>query len=406
MTDWLVKHFIQNPDDKDDPAVRQRYGLLSGGVGILLNLLLSAGKFLAGLLTGSIAVTADAFNNLSDAGSSVVTLAGFRLAAKQADDDHPFGHGRIEYLTGLLVAAAILLVGVELARTSLEKILQPEAVDFSWLSVGILCASILVKLWMSAFNRRLSRRIGSAAMAATAADSLSDVVATSAVLLGTLAGHFFSLRIDGWVGILVAAFILRAGWEAAKDTLDPLLGQSPDPNLVESIQKAVLAHPQVTGVHDLIIHDYGPGRRMMSLHAEVPMDADVLEVHDVIDNIERELKETFHIEAVIHMDPIATKDPQTNALREKMAALVREIDPAMTIHDFRMTVGPDHQNLIFDVVVPHKCPLSDEEVKESWRAGPFSRWSPLTAPIRISLRLNKIFTPSPPKCDIIKSDIP
>ena len=359
MTDWLVKHFIQNPDDKDDPAVRQRYGLLSGGVGILLNLLLSAGKFLAGLLTGSIAVTADAFNNLSDAGSSVVTLAGFRLAAKQADDDHPFGHGRIEYLTGLLVAAAILLVGVELARTSLEKILQPEAVDFSWLSVGILCASILVKLWMSAFNRRLSRRIGSAAMAATAADSLSDVVATSAVLLGTLAGHFFSLRIDGWV----AAFILRAGWEAAKDTLDPLLGQSPDPDLVESIQKAVLAHPQVTGVHDLIIHDYGPGRRMMSLHAEVPMDADVLEVHDVIDNIERELKETFHIEAVIHMDPIATKDPQTNALREKMAALVREIDPAMTIHDFRMTVGPDHQNLIFDVVVPHKCPLSDEEVK-------------------------------------------
>ena len=363
MTDWLVKHFIQNPDDKDDPAVRQRYGLLSGGVGILLNLLLSAGKFLAGLLTGSIAVTADAFNNLSDAGSSVVTLAGFRLAAKQADDDHPFGHGRIEYLTGLLVAAAILLVGVELARTSLEKILQPEAVDFSWLSVGILCASILVKLWMSAFNRRLSRRIGSAAMAATAADSLSDVVGTSAVLLGTLAGHFFSLRIDGWVGILVAAFILRAGWEAAKDTLDPLLGQSPDPDLVESIQKAVLAHPQVTGVHDLIIHDYGPGRRMMSLHAEVPMDADVLEVHDVIDNIERELKETFHIEAVIHMDPIATKDPQTNALREKMAALVREIDPAMTIHDFRMTVGPDHQNLIFDVVVPHKCPLSDEEVK-------------------------------------------
>ena len=363
MTDWLVQRCIRRPEDGSDPAVRQAYGLLSGGVGIVLNLLLSAGKFVAGVLTGSIAVTADAFNNLSDAGSSVVTLAGFRLAAKQADDDHPFGHGRIEYLTGLLVAAAILLVGVELARTSLEKILQPEAVDFSWLSVGILCASILVKLWMSAFNRRLSRRIGSAAMAATAADSLSDVGATSAVLLGTLAGHFFSLRIDGWVGILVAAFILRAGWEAAKDTLDPLLGQSPDPDLVESIQKAVLAHPQVTGVHDLIIHDYGPGRRMMSLHAEVPMDADVLEVHDVIDNIERELKETFHIEAVIHMDPIATKDPQTNALREKMAALVREIDPAMTIHDFRMTVGPDHQNLIFDVVVPHKCPLSDEEVK-------------------------------------------
>lgn len=365
MTDWLVKTFIQHPDDRDDPAVRQRYGLLSGLVGIILNLLLSAGKFLAGVFTGSIAVTADAFNNLSDAGSSVVTLAGFRLAAKQADDDHPFGHGRIEYISGLIVAGAILLVGIELARSSLEKIFRPEAVDFSWLSVGILCASILVKLWMSAFNRKLGRRIGSAAMAATAADSLSDVVATSAVLLGTLVGHFTGLHIDGWVGALVAVFILRAGWGAAKDTLDPLLGQSPDPDLVSSIEKAILAHPQVTGVHDLVIHDYGPGRRMMSLHAEVPMDADVLEVHDVIDNIERELKEKFHIEAVIHMDPIATKDPYTNQLREQVAELVREIDPDMTIHDFRMTAGPDHQNLIFDVVVPHHCPLSDEEVKEA-----------------------------------------
>ncbi len=365
MTDWLVKTFIQHPDDRDDPAVRQRYGLLSGLVGIILNLLLSAGKFLAGVFTGSIAVTADAFNNLSDAGSSVVTLAGFRLAAKQADDDHPFGHGRIEYISGLIVAGAILLVGIELARSSLEKIFRPEAVDFSWLSVGILCASILVKLWMSAFNRKLGRRIGSAAMAATAADSLSDVVATSAVLLGTLVGHFTGLHIDGWVGALVAVFILRAGWGAAKDTLDPLLGQSPDPDLVSSIEKAILAHPQVTGVHDLVIHDYGPGRRMMSLHAEVPMDADVLEVHDVIDNIERELKEKFHIEAVIHMDPIATKDPYTNQLREQVAGLVREIDPDMTIHDFRMTAGPDHQNLIFDVVVPHHCPLSDEEVKEA-----------------------------------------
>lgn len=363
MIDWLVKKFIKDPENWEDPAVRERYGLLTGLVGIVLNLLLSAGKLGAGLLTGSISVTADAFNNLSDAGSSVVTLAGFRMAAKQADEDHPFGHGRIEYLAGLIVAAAILLVGVELAKTSVEKILSPEAVSFSWLSAGILLGSILVKLWMSWFNRTLGRRIGSAAMAATAADSLSDAVATSAVLLGTLVFRFTGYNVDGWVGLLVAVFILRSGWGAAKDTLDPLLGQGPDPDLVESIQKAVLAHPQVTGVHDLIIHDYGPGRRMMSLHAEVPMDADVLEVHDVIDNIERELKETFHIEAVIHMDPIATKDPQTNALREKMAALVREIDPAMTIHDFRMTVGPDHQNLIFDVVVPHKCPLSDEEVK-------------------------------------------
>lgn len=229
--------------------------------------------------------------------------------------------------------------------------------------MGILCAAILVKLWMFYFNRTLGKRIDSAAMCATAADSLSDVAATSAVLLGTLVGGFTGLHIDGWVGILVAVFILRAGWGAAKDTLDPLLGQSPDPTLVHAIEETVLAHEIVTGIHDLIIHDYGPGRSMLSLHAEVPMDADMLAVHDVIDDIERELKEKFHIEAVIHMDPIATKDPLTNELKAKVAGLVQQIDPAMTIHDFRMTQGPHHQNLIFDVVVPHSSDLTDEEVK-------------------------------------------
>ena len=363
MVDLLVKAFISRPDDWEDPEIRQRYGLLTGGVGIALNLLLSLGKFLAGVLTGSIAITADAFNNLSDAGSSVVTLAGFQMAAKRADDDHPFGHGRMEYVSGLIVAGAILLVGVELVKSSVEKILRPEEIAFSWASVGILCAAILVKLWMFHFNRTLGRRIGSAAMEATAADSLSDAAATSAVLLGTLVGGLTGLHIDGWVGLLVAAFILRAGWGAARDTLDPLLGQSPDPKLVEDIEQTVLAHELVSGIHDLIVHDYGPGRRMVSLHAEVPMDADMLAVHDIIDDIERELKEKFRIEAVIHMDPIATRDPRTNALKEQVAELVREVDPAMTIHDFRMTQGPHHQNLIFDVVAPHRCPLSDEEVK-------------------------------------------
>ncbi len=363
MVDFLVKTFISRPDDWEDPEIRQRYGLLTGGVGICLNLLLSLGKFLAGLITGSIAITADAFNNLSDAGSSVVTLVGFHMAAKKADDDHPFGHGRMEYISGLIVAAAILLVGVELAKSSLEKILHPEDITLSWVSVGILCAAILVKLWMFYFNRTLGKRIDSAAMCATAADSLSDVAATSAVLLGTLVGGFTGLYIDGWVGILVAVFILRAGWGAAKDTLDPLLGQSPDPTLVHAIEKTVMAHELVTGIHDLIIHDYGPGRSMLSLHAEVPMDADMLAVHDVIDDIERELKEKFHIEAVIHMDPIATKDPLTNEMKTRVAGLVREIDPDMTIHDFRMTQGPHHQNLIFDVVVPHSCDLTDDEVK-------------------------------------------
>lgn len=261
------------------------------------------------------------------------------------------------------MAGAILLVGVELVKSSVEKILRPEEIAFSWASVGILCAAILVKLWMFHFNRTLGRRIGSAAMGATAADSLSDAAATSAVLLGTLVGGLTGLHIDGWVGLLVAAFILRAGWGAARDTLDPLLGQSPDPKLVEDIEQTVLAHELVSGIHDLIVHDYGPGRRMVSLHAEVPMDADMLAVHDIIDDIERELKEKFRIEAVIHMDPIATRDPRTNALKEQVAELVREVDPAMTIHDFRMTQGPHHQNLIFDVVAPHRCPLSDEEVK-------------------------------------------
>lgn len=363
MTDWLVKRFIKHPDQGDDPEVRRSYGRLSGCVGILLNLLLSGGKFLAGVITGSIAITADAFNNLSDAGSSVVTLAGFQMASKKADDDHPFGHGRIEYLSGLIVAVAILLVGWELAKSSLGKILRPEAVSFSWLSVGILAGSILVKLWMYFFNRALGRRIDSAAMLATATDSLSDTVATSAVLLGTLVGHFSGWMIDGYVGILVAAFILRAGWGAAKDTMDPLLGQNPDPALVRGIQETALAHPEITGMHDLVIHDYGPGRVMLSFHAEVPMDADVLEMHDVIDNVERELHEKFRVEAVIHMDPIATNDPKTTELRVRVAQLVRAIDPDMTIHDFRITAGPDHTNLIFDVVVPHRCALTDDEVR-------------------------------------------
>ena len=362
MTDFLIKTFIRDSEQVHDPAVRERYGVLSGVVGILLNLLLSAGKLCAGVLSASISITADAFNNLSDAGSSVVTLVGFKLAGQKADDGHPFGHGRLEYLTGLLVSLVILLVGLELGKSSIEKILHPEPVSFSVVSVIILAISILVKLWMCLFNRRLGRRIGSAAMAATAADSLSDVAATSAVLAGTLVGRMTGLAIDGWVGALVAVFLLRAGWGAAKDTINPLLGQNPDPELVRNIQTTVLSHPQVTGMHDLIIHDYGPGRSMMSFHAEVPIDSDIMEAHDVIDHIERELKDRFGIETSVHMDPIATNDEQVNRVRAQVAALVQVIDPAMTIHDFRMTRGPLHTNLIFDVVVPHKCPLSDGEV--------------------------------------------
>ena len=367
MIDGLIRLFIKDCDNVGEPAVRQRYGVFAGAVGILLNLLLSAGKLLAGLASGSISITADAFNNLSDAGSSVVTLVGFKLAGQKADDGHPFGHGRMEYLAGLLVSLMILLVGVELGRSSIGKILRPEAVDFSLVSTGILAASILVKLWRGQFTRGRGRKTGSAALAAPAADSLSDAVATAAVLAGTLVNRFAHVNIDGWVGLAVAVFILRSGWGAAKDTINPLLGESPDPELVKQLRDLVLSHPQVVGMHDLIIHDYGPGRRLCSFHAEVPQDADILDAHDAIDHIEREIKEKFGIETTVHMDPIATADEKVNQLRRQVADLARVVEPELTIHDFRVGRGPTHTNVIFDAVVPHKCRLTDEEVLQRLR---------------------------------------
>ena len=344
------------------PETRQRCGTLSGAVGIGLNLLLFLGKLFAGIATASIAVTADAFNNLSDAASSVVTLVGFRLAGQKADEEHPFGHGRMEYLAGLVVAMLILLVGVELGQSSLDKIVHPEPVAFSPLSAGILAVSVAVKLWMFFFNRGLSKTIQSAALSATAADSLSDAVATTTLLLGLLAGHFFRLPLDGWLGLAVALFILRAGWGAAKDTIDPLLGRPMDRALAADIDRIVLGHDYILGIHDLVYHDYGPGRAMMSLHAEVPADGDFLEIHDVIDHIERELKARHHIETSIHMDPVV-RDGRTEALRQQVAELARQLDPDLSIHDFRITAGPIHTNILFDVVVPYGFRLSDGEVR-------------------------------------------
>jgi cation diffusion facilitator family transporter len=364
MIDFLVKKFIKSWENVHDPAVREKYGVLSGVVGIILNLLLCGGKLFAGVLTGSISVIADALNNLSDAASSVVTLVGFKLAGQKADESHPFGHGRAEYLAGLLVSLIILLVGLELGKSSIEKILTPQPVSFSVASVVILIASILIKLWMSLFNRKLGQRIGSAAMQATATDALSDVVATSAVLVGAVIAQVSGVNVDGWMGVVVALFILRSGWGAAKDTLNPLMGQKPDPELVREIEQTVLAHPQVVGMHDLVIHDYGPGRAMMSFHAEVRRDADIMEAHDAIDHIERELQRKFGIVTSVHMDPIATDDVRVAKVRSQVASLVQIIDPNMTIHDFRMTEGPRYTNLIFDVVVPHRCTLSDQEVKK------------------------------------------
>ncbi len=365
MVSLLSRLFIRDRDDVSSPAVRQAYGVLCGLVGIFLNLLLFAGKFVSGLITGSVAITADAFNNLSDAGSSVVTLLGFRLAGKKQDRDHPFGHGRMEYLSGLFVAAAILFMGVELAKTSFDKILHPEDIEFSVISVVILIVSICVKLYMAFYNRAVGKKIGSAAMAATAADSLSDTCATAVVLAATLVGHFFDLRIDGWCGILVAILIVIAGIRAAKETIDPLLGQPPEKDFVDSIEKTVLSYPEITGIHDLIVHDYGPGRRMISLHAEVPCGEDILSLHDVIDNAERELCEKLNCSAVIHMDPIDTNDETLSFLRKAVTDRMTEIDPELNVHDMRIVSGPTHTNLIFDVLVPFGFFMTDDEVRKA-----------------------------------------
>ena len=363
MIQFLARRFIRDCDNVTDPAVRRAYGVLCGCVGIGLNVLLFAGKFLAGLFSGSIAITADAFNNLSDAGSSVVTLLGFKLAAQAPDKHHPFGHGRLEYVSGLVVSMVILLMGVELAKGSVEAILHPEPVAFSPLAIAILLCSIGAKLYMAFYNRRIGKRIGSAAMSAAAADSLSDTLATAAVLLGTLAGYFWDIRIDGWCGVVVAGFILWAGVNAAKDTIDPLLGQPPTPEFVREVQKLVLAHPEIIGIHDLIVHDYGPGRRIISLHAEVPANGNILVLHDVVDSAERELNAAMGCLATIHMDPVEQDDGVTAETRQRVASLVGIIDPGISIHDFRMVPGHTHTNVIFDAVLPFDCPLSEREAE-------------------------------------------
>ena len=363
MIELLARLFIRGRDTLAPSALRQAYGQLCGVVGIGLNLLLFAVKFFAGTLSGSIAITADAFNNLSDAGSSLVTLLGFRLAGRKPDPEHPFGHGRMEYISGLVVAGLILLMGVELFKSSLKKILQPEAIVSSPLVLLILALSVAVKLYMFYYNRAIGKRIKSSAMTVTATDSLSDAVSTTAVLVATLVAQFTGLNIDGWVGMLVALFILFSAYKAAKETLSPLLGQTPEPEFVEHIQQIVLSYPEVQNVHDLVVHDYGPGRVMISLHAEVPADGNLLQLHDVIDNIEHRLQKELGCVAVIHMDPIVTNDAHTTALRQAVAEQVKTIDPRLTIHDFRIVPGPSHTNLIFDVVVPYDVKLSGEQVR-------------------------------------------
>ena len=363
MVSLLIHMFIKDYRNTDSPEVRQQYGILSGAVGILFNIILFGTKFLAGLISHSIAITADAFNNLSDAGSSIITLVGFKMAGEKPDPHHPFGHGRIEYISGFLVSIIILLMAIELLRSSIGKILHPSDIDFSPLIVGILVLSILVKLYMFYYNRTMSRKIQSAAMAATALDSISDTLATSVVLLSTLIAHFTGLKIDGWCGTAVGLFILFAGFNAAKDTIGPLLGQAPDPEFVKSIRDLVMSYDEVLGVHDLIVHDYGPGRLMVSLHAEVPAKGDILHLHDTIDNIEKRLRRELSCEAVIHMDPILNDDEETNTLKSAVMDIVKMIDQSLTIHDFRIVKGPTHTNLIFDVVEPYQVSFLPEDLE-------------------------------------------
>lgn len=364
MVTLLAKWFIRNKDSLTEGQLRHKYGILCGALGVFLNIVLFAFKFFAGTLSGSIAITADAFNNLSDAGSSVVTLLGFKLANQKPDKEHPFGHGRMEYLSGLLVSMLIIYMGIELGKSSFSKILHPEEVVFSVVAVVILVASIAVKMYMGLYNRSVGKKINSAAMVATAADCFSDCLSTVAVLAATFVAHFAKIYIDGYVGLVVAVLIFIAGFRAAKETLSPLLGQAPEQDFVQEIYALVMKYEDVVGIHDLVVHDYGPGRRMISLHAEVPSHKDIMKLHDMVDNAEMELREKLNCEAVIHMDPIVTNDSITKETRERVALLVSAIDPEFTIHDFRMVAGPTHTNVIFDVVVPHGCKLSASEVEE------------------------------------------
>lgn len=361
MITILSKLFIKD----NMPIDRQRgvYGKLCGVVGILLNIVLFAIKFFAGIISNSIAITADAFNNLSDAGSSVVTLVGFKLSEQKPDAKHPYGHGRIEYISGLIVSAVILLMAYEMITDSIQKILHPEETSFSLPVVLILIISILVKCYMAFYNLKVGKKIDSATLRATGTDSLSDTISTIVVLASAIVGHFTDLHIDGICGVIVGLFILWAGISTARETVSLLMGEPPEKEYVDNIEELVIRFDEhIIGVHDLMVHDYGPGRKVISLHAEVPAEGNILEIHDIIDNLEKKVSEDFHCLATIHMDPVITQDPKVDLLKADVTTILAEIDPIISMHDFRIVSGPSHTNLIFDIVLPYKYPMSEREV--------------------------------------------
>ena len=368
MISILSKLFIKNKEGMNENKLRSAYGTLCCIVGIILNIVLFGIKYFAGVISHSIAITADAFNNLSDAGSTVITLAGLRLAERKPDKDHPFGHGRMEYLSGLAVSVIIILVGIELLGSSVDKIMNPSDVDTSIAAIVILIASVLIKGYMFIYNNGVGKKINSAGMKATALDCIGDAVATTVVLVSTIISYFTGLKIDGWCGILVSLFIVYAGIRSVKETVNPLLGMPPEKEFIDDVERIVLSYEKIVGIHDLIVHDYGPGRVVVSLHAEVNGNDDIYALHDVIDNAEFKLAEELGCMAVIHMDPIETDNAVTTKVRDDVAEAVKALGENVTIHDFRMVPGDSHTNLIFDVVVPHEIKSSDSEIKEQVRS--------------------------------------
>lgn len=365
MTGLLVKLFVKQYKEPLKPEVRSAYGRLSGYVGIVCNVLLFGIKFLLGSLTASVSITADAFNNLGDASSGIVSLLGFKMASRPADEEHPYGHARYEYLAGLTVCVLILVIGVELFKESFVKILHPQPVEFSWVTIAVLFVAIGVKIWLSVFNRTIGKRINSQTLLATAADSRNDVIATGAVILATVLSHFTKLELDGYMGIAVALFILYSGVGLIRETLDPLLGKAADEELVKEIERRIMSYPGVLGTHDLMIHDYGPGRQFGSVHVEVAAEEDVLKSHDMVDNIERDFLKELNLHLIVHMDPIVTKDESVKNLRHWLAQEVKKVHSELTIHDLRLVPGTTHTNVIFDCVVPRGLEKSDDEIKEA-----------------------------------------
>ena len=362
MGKLLIRIFVKDHENTDDPRVRERYGKFAGVVGIVSNLILCIMKILIGLVSRSIAIIADGINNLADASSSIITLVGFKLASQPEDEDHPYGHARIEYLTGLFISIVIIVIGLQLLRTSIDKILHPEPLEFSCLTIIILVAAILIKLWQSLFNRSIGRKIRSVTLIATAADSRNNVISTSAVLISVIVGKFTGIQIDGYMGCLVALFIIWSGIQLVRETTSPLLGEAPDQELVDSIAEIVKKEPGVLGIHDLMVHNYGPGKIFASMHIEVDADGDLMESHDMIDNIEKRIKDELHVEFVVHMDPVKTDDPLITKMKKIIADALLPLDGVDNIHDFRIVPGPTHTNIIFDVVLAADCSLSEKEI--------------------------------------------